>query len=129
MKAVAIVGLFFGAFVLVVMGMFWLMAATTPDQSDLNEQVELAVRSATEETRKSSVSRYGFLVEYAYQFEGTTYVNDQFVPLRNWQPGQPLRACLDPDSPSRHAVQLNPEPNCDGVYVGAEQTATPQPSG
>lgn len=126
MKALAIIGLFAGVAVALVVGMFWVMAATTPNQSHLNEQVQVTVLSATEETRKSSVSRYGFRVQYSYEFDGTTYIDDQFVPLRNWQPGQPLRACLDPDSPARHAVQLNPEPNCDGSYAGTEQTARPE---
>ncbi len=127
-KALLIIGVFFGVVVVGIVAMFLLIGATTPDQSHLSKQVELTVLSATEGTRNSSVSRYGFRVQYTYEFDGTTYVSEEFVPLKNWEPGQPLRACLDPESPATHAVQLNPRPDC-GSYAGTEQTATPQQSG
>lgn len=130
MKALAIIGIFFGLVAVGVIAMFWLIGATTPDQSHLTEQVEVTVVDATKETRASSSNRYGHRVQYLYQFGGTTYVDDQFVSFQRWEPGLPLRlvACVDPDSAARHALQVNPQgaDTCDGSYVGTEQTATPR---
>lgn len=123
MKALLIIGLFFGAAVLVIVGMFWLMAATTPDQSALSREVGVTVLGAREEQRASSSDRYGYRVGYSYRVDRTTYVDDQFVPLRNWEPGWPLQACVDPGSPAEHALRLRPAPPC-GEHVGEQQTAT-----
>ncbi len=128
MKALLVIGLFFAAAVVVVIGLFWLLGATSPDQADLDEQVKVSVLSATEERRASSVSRFGYRVDYTYQFGGTTYANDQFVPVKRWQPGLPLHACVDPDSPERHTLQLRPDVRC-GTYIGTETTARPRQSG
>ncbi len=118
-KALLIIGVFFGVVVVGIVAMFLLIGATTPDQSHLSKQVELTVLSATEGTRNSSVSRYGFRVQYTYEFDGTTYVSEEFVPLKNWEPGQPLRACLDPESP-------RPTP-CSSA-LGRTAAAMPAPS-
>ena len=128
MRALLVIGLFFAAAVVVVIGLFWLMGATSPDQSDLDEQVRVSVLSATEERRASSVSRFGYRVDYTYTFGGRTYTSDQFVPVKRWQPGLPLNACVDPDTPERHTLHLKPEVRC-GTYIGTETTAQPQQSG
>lgn len=128
MKALVIIGVFFGGAVVLIVGMFWLMAATTPDQSDLDEEVDVLVLDATEERRASSVSRFGHRVRYSYESAGVTYVGDEFVPLQRWQPGLPLRACINPDSPAQHTLHLTPDVEC-GTYVGTEATATPRQSG
>ena len=128
MKALVVIGLFAGTAVVGVIALFWLMAATTPDQSDLDREVDVTVLKATEERRASSVSRFGHRVQYVYESAGATYVDEQFVPVKRWQPGLPLRACIDPDSPAQHTLHLTPEVKC-GTYVGTEQTATARQSG
>lgn len=128
MKALLVIGLFFVTALAVVVGLFWLMGATSPDQSDLDEQVKVSVQSATEERRASSVSRFGYRVDYTYQFGGRTYASDQFVPVKRWQPGLPLNACVDPATPERHTLHLTPDVQC-GTYIGTETTARPEQAG
>lgn len=128
MKALAVTGIFIVVAALGVMLLFWILAATTPDHSHLSRQVDVAVVGSDEERRASSSDRNGYRVDYTYDFAGQTYVDDQFVPLKRWQPGIPLQACIDPDAPADHTLHLRPDVKC-GVYVGTEQTATARQSG
>lgn len=122
MKALVVVGLFLGTPALGLILFFVLLAGTTPDQSDLDQQVDVTVLRATDDRRASSVSRFGFRVEYAYEFGGATYVDEQFVPLKRWEPGRPLGACINPSSSGHHTLHLTPKVKC-GTYIGTEQTA------
>lgn len=127
-KALLVIGLFFAP-VLVVIGAFWLMAATTPDQSALSRGIGVTVLDYRKERRASSSDRYGYRVGYSYRVDGTMYVDDEFVPLRNWQPGWPMKACVDPGSPAEHALRLHHDPPCGSTYVGEQQTAAPVEGG
>lgn len=125
-KALTLLGLFVVGAIVVVFGMLKLMAATTPDQSSLDQEVQVTVLSSTAERRASSSSRFGHRVHYTYDFAGTTYSGEGFLPLKYWQPGLPLTACVNPDNPADHALRLHRDVRC-GNYVGTEQTATPKP--
>ncbi len=121
MKGLLLIGLFFAP-VLAAIGVFWLMAANdaAPDPSALSREVEVIVLDYRREERASSSYRH------AYRVDGTTYVDDEFVPLRYGPPSErPLKACVAPGSPADHGLLLYPDdPPCG--RIGAEpQPATP----
>lgn len=127
MKGLLIIGLFFAP-VLAAIGVFWLMAANdaAPDPSALSREVEVTILDYRKEVRASSSYRHAYHFAYAYRVEGTTYVDEQFVPLRYGPPSErSLQACVDPGSPAEHALRLYPDdPPC-GKVGGEPQPATP----
>lgn len=94
------------------------------DQSALTERVELTVIDP-EDVGTGSDSGYRF--DYAYERGGQWYGDERFVNDRNWSPGQPITACVDPDDPRDHVVTLRNDP-CgeDTIVAGSIQQATPR---
>lgn len=133
MKAVltilAVIGAFVGLAVLMLYGGLWLAVASTPDQSALSREVGVTILDYHKERRASSTDRFGYRVGYAYRVDATAYVDEQFIPLRSWEPGWPLEACVDPGSPAEHALRVHHDPPCGSTYVGEQQTATPAEGG
>lgn len=122
-KALVVIGVIVATPVLMLFGMLWLAAASTPDQSALSREVGVTILDYHKEQRASSTDRFGYRVGYAYRVDATAYADEQFIPLRSWEPGWPLEACVDPGSPAEHALRVHYDPPCGSTYVGEQQTA------
>lgn len=124
MRGVLVVIAFFLAGLAAMFGLMVWSIRSEPDQSALRSEVVVAVLESQEKLRATSTSGDGYQVKYAYQVAGTWYGYEQLVPAVRWSPGDPLLACVDPDSPAEHTLHLVPQTPC-GDYVGRLRTATP----
>lgn len=96
------------------------------DMSALTERIDLEVVDPVEDTRSRG---RGYAFDYAYERDGRWYGGEYWFRDNDFEPGQRLTACIDPDRPSNHVITLRGQPcGRERIYGNFIQEATPRPA-
>lgn len=96
-----------------------LLGASIAEQGALTDQVDVEiVRTAPETWGTTGMPNDGHRLWYRYEHGGETWGHQTRLTDTQWQVGQPLDACVDPDDGARHAIRIFDLPCGEAVNTG-----------